>query len=163
MSQVYDKSESAKTRLRLALKYNFGKITKSEGYNNDIGDIYTAFVDRRVITNFPAVVLMAGVEKVLNSDMSDDLLHKEVQFAGLACLREAEDADLAREEFLADIETMIGINFTLNDESGNPGCMVCEMTGSEPFGMVANQPQIGFAFGIKIIYRQEIDDASILA
>lgn len=145
------------------MKYNFGKITKAEGYNNDIGDIYTAFVDRRAISNLPAVVLMAGAERVLNSDMSDNLLHKEMQLAGLAYLRENEDPDLAREEFLADIETMIGVNFTLTDEAGNPSCLVCEMTGSEPFGMVANQPQIGFAFGIKIIYRQEIDDASILA
>ena len=163
MSFDYARSESAKTRLRKALAYNFAKITQAEGYTNDIGDIFTSYVDRGRISNWPGVVLIPGVERVLNEDMSDDLLHKELDISGMAYLREAEDPDLAREEILADIETMIGRNFTLQDEAGDESCLVCWMTGSEPFGMVANEPQIGIAFGIKIRYRQLINDASVLA
>lgn len=163
MSFDYTNSESAKTRLRKALAYNFSKITQAEGYKNDIGDIYTSYVDRGRVANWPAVVLVPGVERVINEDMSDDLLHKELDISGMVYLKETEDPDLAREEMLADIETMIGINFTLQDEAGDESCLVCWITGSEPFGMVANEPQIGFAFGIKIRYRQLINDASVLA
>lgn len=161
MSFDYANSDSAKTRLRKALVYNFSKITQAEGYKNDIGDIYTSYVDRGRIANWPAVAIVPGVERVLNEDMSDDLLHKELDISGMVYLRESEDADLAREEMLADIETMIGLNFTLQDESGDETCLVCWMTGSEPFGMVANEPQIGFVFGIRIRYRQIINDASV--
>lgn len=163
MSFDYANSESAKTRLRKALVYNFSKITEEEGYRNNIGDIYTAYVDRGRIANWPAVCIIPGVERVLNEDMSEDLLHKEIDISGMAYIRETDDPDLAREELLADIETMIGRNFTLQDEAGDESCLVCWMTGCEPFGMVANEPQIGFVFGIKIRYRQLINDASVLA
>jgi hypothetical protein len=159
----YANPVSAKTRLRKALVYNFKKIKKANGYNNDIGDVWEDFVDATRINNWPAVVIIPGSEKVLNTDMSDDLLHKELLVSGIAYLREASDSHLAREEFLADIETMIGNQYTLQDEAGDETCLVSWFSGQTPFGKVDNKPMIGFRFGITVRYRQDINDASVLA
>lgn len=162
MSINYTHGESAKTRFRLALEHNFKKITKSEGYIHDIGDIYHEFIEPGSISNWPAIVLITGPSTTLNADMSDDLLHKSIRVSGLAYIRENEDSNRAREDLLCDIETMVGNNFTMQGEDGIETCLVCWVTGDEPFGMVANKPQIGFAFGIEVRLRQEINDATVL-
>jgi hypothetical protein len=162
MSLDYGRSESAKTRLRLAIEHNFKKITQSEGYRHDMGDFYHRYVEPTTIANRPAVVLISGPSTTLNEDMSDGLLHKQINYSGLAYLHENEDDNKSREEFLCDIETMIGRNFTLPGEDGVETCLLCQVSGDEPFGMVANKPQICFAFGLKVIMRQLDDDATVL-
>lgn len=157
----YANPKMVKTRVREGLLYNFGKIRQANGYNTDIGDIYQDYTEVSKFVNWPAVVLIPGPERTLNEDMSDNLLHKELSVVGLAYIKDSNDSHLARELFLADIETMVGNEFTLNDETGDNVILDCWINGSEPLGYEANKPQIGFAFGITVIYRQDLQDASV--
>lgn len=157
----YANPKMVKTRVREGLVYNFQKITRANGYNTDIGDIKQDYTELSKFNNWPAVVLIPGPERTLNEDMSDSLLHKELSVVGLAYLKDSNDSHLARELFLADIESMLGNNFTLNDAIGENVILDCWVNGSEPFGFESNKPQIGFAFGITVIYRQDLQDASV--
>lgn len=158
---LYANTDSAETRFRLALKYQLKQITKGNGYKNDIGDIFDRIPTRNQVQGYPAVVIVFGKENILNEDMSDQLWHKEVPLVLLAMVMDNADAPLARETLKQDIEHRLGNYWQLPTAEGVESCFVLRLTGSEPFGMLLNEPRVGVAIGLKVQYRQDILDPSV--
>ena len=163
MTVSYTNPKSAITRCRESLYWNFKQIQKSAGYLNSVGDIFFEPPQQADIKNYPAIVLLRGVTKVLNEDQSEQLWHKRIDYTCMVYLNDNTDPTLARETMMQDLEMRLGNNFMLNGEDGTETCRVTALTGDQPFGMVLNKPAIGFVFGFSVWLAQSIIDPSVAA
>lgn len=158
---VYSQADLAETRMRLGLKHQLKQIRKGNGYRSDLDTIYDRLPTSKQIEQFPAVVIVFGREAIKNEDQSDQLWHIEQPLVLLVHVNDTDDAVLARESIKWDIITHLGRNPTLPGEDGVETAMSLSYTGSEPFGMILNEPRVGVAVGFKILYRPDILDPSV--
>lgn len=158
---IYSAEKLAETRLREGLKYQLRQIRRGAGYRNDLNAIFDRLPTTKQIEAFPAAVLVFGKEVIENQDQSDQLWHIRLPIVILAHVMDAADAALARETIKWDVITRLGKNPTLPGEDGVETAMSLSYTGSEPFGMILNEPRVGVALGFDIRYRPDILDPSV--
>ena len=162
MSGLYTNVDSALARVRKSIVYNLKRITRANGYLNDIGDIFTEIPDPAQIKNFPAISLLRGQTVIENTDQSEQLWHKLIPFTALVYVR-SQDPTEGRESMLQDLERMLGNNWMLSGEDGVETCRIATLDGDKPFGMVLNKPQVGFVFAFSVRFAQDILDPTVAA
>ena len=162
---AYANTNHVKTNIRTALSYGFKQITIANGYFNTVGQVFYAIPTRGMITDFPSCVLLWGetpTESPEGSgsrvDQSDTLLHKLGTLTTLWYIKEGNDAALAREQVLADVEFRIGNFPHIPTSAGARTCLHSWIDSEEPISWNYNEPLIGQKIDIKIRYRQTIAD-----
>lgn len=143
-----------------ALEFNLKGITRANGYNTDIGDIFFEIPEQADIVNRPAIALLRGQTVIENQDQSDQEWHKLIPFTALVYL-ESQDPTWARTRVLQDLEKMIGVKNMLPDEAGVETCREVTLDGDRPFSMVLNKPHVGFVFAFSVRLAQSIPDPSV--
>lgn len=166
--------DSARRRIREALAYQFAKITEADGYPITVfpDSIFFTMPVRSAILKWPAVVILSGREQVRNTNISDQLLHKAITYTVLVYAAPetvpAEEAERFCEDALACVEELIGNNDTLPDAAGAATAMTSLVGSNEAFRKLVgvdgkSTPYHGIAVEVRVWYRQEIKDPSIMA
>lgn len=160
-------STAASQRLLSTLGAQLATITIANGYFNEVGDIYLgALPSRDDVERWPVAVAIIGKEDVLNTDISDELLHKNL-FVGIAFYKlpavdvTPDQARTFQQQMRADVERLLGNNWQLNDDTATPNCDLAMVIGSEPFTKIDGQNYIGVMVKTRIAYTQDIYDPSI--
>lgn len=156
----YAYPDSAVTRMLRALVSAFKGVTLENGYSVTIGDVLLEMPDPNALTNYPTISLIRGQSVVENQDQSDQEWHKRIAFTAMVFLR-TDDPTWDRLRVLQDLETMLGNNWMLLDDEGNPTAREVTLEGDRPFGMLSNKPQVGFALLFSVRVSQSITDASV--
>lgn len=166
---AYANANHVKTNIRTALSYGLKQITIANGYFNNVGQVFYSIPTRGMIVDYPSCVLLWGetpTESPEGSesrvDQSDGLLHKFASLTTLWYIKEGNDAALAREQLLADVEYRIGNYFTIPNSGGVATCLHSWIDSEEPISWNYNEPLIGQKIDIKIRYRQSITDPTVL-
>lgn len=162
---TYATTPTVRERILAALAYQIAQITEGGGYKTTILTVVIGLDRRKDISEWPAVIIRPGIERVVNESYSDDLQHKEMD-AVLLCMPSPSVVTHAgavefQNNVLADIEKLIGENSTLPDPSGNETCFVARVMGAAPFERIEGQTFPGIAVNVKIRYRQEIKDPTV--
>lgn len=166
---AYTNSAHVKTNIRTALSYNLKQITIANGYFNTVGQVFYSIPTRGAIQDYPSCVLLWGETPTETPegtgsrvDQSDSLLHKLASLTTLWYLKEGNDPALAREQLLADVEYRIGNYSHIPDSLGARTCLHAWIDSEEPISWNYNEPLIGQKIDIKIRYRQQITDPTVL-
>lgn len=169
-SPPYSEQESGETRMRKALVWNLGQITRDNGYKTTIQKVFTRPPSlAQISNNYPTVVALFGREIREGRDQSDQQWALNVPLVLMVYVEEANDVDLACERVKMDILSRFGggsgdanARWMLPGEDGAETCLVMAYEGSEQFGMIMNQPKVGIMLYYSIRYRLDIGDPSIL-
>jgi hypothetical protein len=169
VASLYTQADSAVTRMRKALVWNFEQVKVTNGYRNTLGTVLTEVVDpsQATVYTFPLLALVRGDTEIENEDQSEQLWHKRIRYLAMVFLREEADPTLARETLLQDLEQALGAGWDaeggwmLRGEDGQPTCRIASLDGDKPFGMFMNRPQVGFAFRFSVRLAQDILDPSV--
>lgn len=166
---LYANPKSVRTRIREAIVYQLKQITRNNGYLNTIGKVFTEYPNKSDITEYPAVIIDFGTEKILNEDISDDAWHKDLPVLLIVHLKAQENTSLARETILQDLERHFwkreddGSYGVLRGADGEATCMVAILDSNARFGMMPNLPDVGITLAFSVRYRQDISDPTVIA
>jgi hypothetical protein len=88
VSSLYTREDSAVTRMRKALVWNFEQVKVTNGYRNTLGTVLTEVVDPSQATafTFPLLVLVRGDTEIENEDQSEQLWHKRIRYLAMVFL-----------------------------------------------------------------------------
>ena len=154
-SVVYD--QSARRRIRDALVYQLGNITKAGGYNNDIVEIHTMTPSLEQMKMFPSIVVVSGDERSLPLDGQGStfkVIQKDWTILIHAFLKATYNPTDAQDDVIQDIEQMVGEHFGLEHQDGKCTCFLAQILNSRPFGLKVNKPNCGVTFTLNVKYRQ---------
>lgn len=154
---VYLNETGAEDILVEGLKYNLARIRKTDGYNNDIGDILEdPPADPSKIVNKPAVVIVFDEE--VNTAESIDIQELTVPVFLYCHIAEGERPARAVRLFKRDILRVLGEFWMLPDAAGVPTCGRAKYQASKPFARTNGGPQAGTRIRLEVTYQQLTQD-----
>lgn len=161
----YAVTKSVREKILAALQYQLLTIREEDEWKNTVLHVVLGLDRRKDISKWPAIIIRPMRETVLNRDMADDLLHKELDVL-LMCMPDPEVVEhegVARfqNDILADIERLIGTRNTIPDESGEGTAFIARVMGSQTYDTLKDQTFGGIGIMVTIKYRQEIMDPTI--
>ncbi len=165
MSNHYNDIPPVSEALVDAIKSLIETITTDNGYWNDVGDVFTSLAQRATTPHYPCIEIVTGREDTLDTDISDDALHKALNIR-LLCYQQptAPTQDQARtfqQRMKADIEYLFGNNWMLKDETDTPRCRLALVMGAATFPRLDGQNYNGIMIDIRIWYSQDVHNPSV--
>jgi hypothetical protein len=161
----YTITQTVRQKTLQALKYQLQQIQEGNLCKVSLLTVVIGLAQRTAVTLWPACIIVKGKERVINEDMSDQLLHKDWFLTLLIYDKPenqgAEEAEDFQERALADIEKMIGQRFNLPGADGLGTCFIARVMGSEPFNKLDGQNFAGIGVHLRIRYRQDEQDPTM--
>lgn len=164
-----DGAVSIRTKIREALAFQIkNTIRIDNGFFLDIGEVnVNGPINNAQRKAFPSVDILFVQERYTNSFQGGNSLGGYNKFATVFiignlfeddCKFNQGDMVLLRENFVADIEKLMGINFFIPDNLGNRTAFNSILTSNRVFGIEATKPRGGVEMELEISYRIELAD-----
>lgn len=162
-------STSIRTRIREAIAYGVkNTITKSNGYFNDIGEVFVnAVASNSKRNNYPSIDVTWIRERYTNSIQGGNSQGGYNKIASImldcyifeeGCKASPEDVVLARENIIADIEKYFGTNFFIPNSLGVRTAMNSILINNIAHGIQATEPYGSVEMELEVYYRILLTD-----
>lgn len=157
-------NESARTKLREAIKWNVQQITAANGYRSTVWQVYDPPKNIAQISEFPSCNLYWGRESNENDGIvgNNQLLDIRFSFLLSFVLSDINDQALEQDKILADVQQRFGKYFYIPGSDGNRTAFNSIFRYSEPWSHESQKPRCGIDIEIDVWYRLKIDNPDVI-
>jgi len=148
-------SDTVRTKLREAIKWNLQQIATSGGYRSTIYKVYDPPRAISALGEFPSANVSWGREERTNEHINgnNELLDIRFEVQVDVFISESDDPALAQDKMIADIQQRFGQNWYIQGSDGERTAFNCLFAASEPFGIEGQKPNCGVSVMIEVWYR----------
>lgn len=157
-------NQSARTKLREAIKWNVQQITAANGYRSTVWQVYDPPKNIAQMSQLPACNLYWGRESNDNDGIvgNNQLLDVQFSFILSFVLSSINDPALEQDKILADVQQRFGKYFYIPGSDGNRTAFNCIFRSSEPWSHQSQTPRCGIDIEIEVWYRLRIDNPDVM-
>jgi len=157
-------ADSARTKLREAIKYGIQQITIANGYRNTVKGVYDPPMSMERFSDYPCINLQWGIEQRTGEHLgaaNDSLLDLELPFT-CECYLKTNDPQQAQDDILADLQTYFGSRHWIPNSAGDQTAFNCVYSSSELWGWEEQKGIAGVDVTFDLWYRIRLNNPEAL-
>jgi len=121
--------------LREAMKYRLGTILKSNGFRNDVRNVYDPPIDPEKTIQYPALNIEWGDEDRIGDEHNGNRTIYNIMLpCTVRCYLKANDLQNAQDDIIADVIELVGDNFYLTGSDGVRTAFIVTYQGAPIWG-----------------------------